>query len=188
MLLLHACNSNSYVHKVSQDSLVWKWLNPISKWLTKLEMYWPMCMKSPTVNSFRYKWTQGSFIGNLPFCLSFLCSGFTAKKKFLSMSFPKDPGKPHKLLNWLCVGPFLSQSMKKGVQYPDWSGHVSAPFSELMCGASPPWTTQTDSEGRVVFQRRIRALFSIGEDWVLHKQGEKFTCLTLSHLFYRMEL
>lgn len=61
--------------------------------------------------------------------------------------FPKRSRRAPKILKWLCVGPFLNQSMKQGVQYPDWSGHVSTPFPELIGGVSPTWTTQTGREG-----------------------------------------
>lgn len=120
MLLLQACNSTSHVHEVSQDSLVWKWLNPNSNRLTKLEIYWSVYMQSLTMNSFTYKWTQCSIIGN-PSSFSLLVFPlywFHSQTGFFWMSFPKDPGEPPELLNWLCVGPFLSQSMKQGGWVP----------------------------------------------------------------------
>lgn len=195
MLLLHAYNSNSYVHKVSQDSLVWNdWIltqSGLQNWRCIGLCAW----KVPQWTALG---TSGLRVLLLVICPSLRLSSVVAsqskkKKKIPFHVFPKRPRKAPQIVELTMCGsiPKPMDPHIVRVQYPDWSGHVSAPFAELMCGVSPPWSTQTDSVGRVVFQRRIRALFSIGGVLQLNfqfKQGEKFTCLSLSHLFYRMEL
>lgn len=111
-------------------------------------------------------------------CLSFHCIGFTAKQDFFGCLSQKiQESSQNCWIDYVWVH-FWTNQWNKGVEYPDWSDHVSAPFPELMGGVSPLWTTQTDSAWGVVFQRRIRVLFPTEGDWVLHKQGTNFTCLT----------